>query len=83
MVFTKFQASAFPPFSSELSDKPNIYIYIYVWGSRLLGPPPRVGSDSPRQLASRLGSRLASRLGSRLVSRLAFTFFFPEHFRGS
>ena len=46
-------------------------------------PPPRVGSDSPRVLASRLGSRLASRLGSRLVSRLAFTFFFPEHFRGS
>ena len=46
-------------------------------------PPPRVGSDSPRELASRLGSRLASRLGSRLVSRLAFTFFFPEHFRGS
>ena len=38
-------------------------------------PPPRVGSDSPRVLASRLGSRL--------VSRLAFTFFFPEHFRGS
>ena len=46
-------------------------------------PPPGVGSDSPRVLASRLGSRLASRLGSRLVSRLAFTFFFPEHFRGS
>ena len=60
------------------------HIYIYVWGSRLLGPPPpRVGSDSPRVLASRLGSRLASRLGNRLVSRLAFTFFFPEHFRGS
>ena len=62
-----------------------IIFYIFVWGPWPLGPPPppRVGSDSPRVLASRLGSRLASRLGSRLVSRLAFTFFFPEHFRGS
>ena len=60
-----------------------IHVYIYVSGPRIQGPPPRLGSDSPRDLASRLGSRLASRLGSRLVSRLAFTFFFPEHFRGS
>ena len=58
-------------------------IYICVGLQASGPPPPRVGSDSPRVLAGRLGSRLASRLGSRLVSRLAFTFFFPEHFRGS
>ena len=44
-----------------------IYIYIYMCGAPgFWAPPPRVGSDSPRELASRLGSRLASRLGSRL-----------------
>ena len=35
-----------------------IYIYIYMCGAPCFwAPPPRVGSDSPRELASRLGSK--------------------------
>ena len=56
-----------------------ICIYIYVSGSRLLGPPPppqgsRVGSDSSRELASRLSPHFP-RDGSHS--------FFPEHLHAS